>query len=202
MNSLLIQLVLAQPKDLDRTMQILVIVVVGLIYALNAILKAKSGKTQQKEPKQSPARPQRRPSQTMRQPQRQPAAQPHRPARPTEPISPAQPPKRRLARPVLAPQPTAPQALQTPQIPELAVPTTHLKPDIEQLPQYTAQTLKKLQPKRLTRTAERPKAQPPDVSTPILDITDTDELRKAILHYEILGRPLSLRDPSQRMFAL
>jgi hypothetical protein len=181
-------------------MQILVIVVVGLIYALNAILKAKSGKTQQKQPKQPPARPQPKPSQTMRQPQRQPAAQPRRTARPTEPISQPQLPKRKLARPTPAAQP-----LETAEIPQLAVPTAQLKPDIEQLPQYTTQTLKKLkklQTQHLTHTPERPKAQPPEVSASVLDIADADELRRAILHYEILGRPLSLRDPSQRMFAL
>ncbi|MHC4389572.1 MAG: hypothetical protein ACYSX1_13330 [Planctomycetota bacterium] len=177
-------------------MQILIFVIVGVIYALNAILKAKSGKTQQKDVKQRPARPQRKPSQTMTQAQRQPAAQPRRPARPTEPISQPQPPKRKLARPVPVPQPTAPQPLQAAQIPQ---------PDIEQLPQYTTQTLKKLkklQTKHLTRTPERPKAQPPEDSASVLDIADADELRRAILHYEILGRPLSLRDPSQRMFAL
>ncbi|MHC4193421.1 MAG: hypothetical protein ACYSP9_04510 [Planctomycetota bacterium] len=187
-------------------MQILVIVVVGLIYALNAILKAKSGKSQQKEPKQQPpARPQRKPSRTMRQPQTQPAAQPRRPARPTEPISQPQLPKRKLARPTPAVQPTAPLPLRTPEIQGLAVPIPQLKPNTEQLPQYTTHTLKKLrklQTKHLTHTPEKAKAQPPEVSASVLDIADADELRRAILHYEILGRPLSLRDPSQRMFAL
>lgn len=178
-------------------MQILVIVVVGLIYALNAILKAKSGKTQQKDAKQPPARPQRKPPQTMRE------ARP--PVRPTKSLSQLQLPKRKLARPAPAAQQTAPLPHQTAEIPELAFPTPQLKPDIEQLPQYTTQTLKKLkkmQTKHLTRTPERLKVQPPHVSAPILDIADADELRRAILHYEILGRPLSLRDPSQRMFAL
>ena len=29
-----------------------------------------------------------------------------------------------------------------------------------------------------------------------LDYEDSDEIRKAILHYEIFGRPLSLREPA------
>lgn len=33
----------------------------------------------------------------------------------------------------------------------------------------------------------------------LIDHSDTDALRRAILHYEILGRPLSLRDPFERM---
>ncbi|MHC4630619.1 MAG: hypothetical protein ACYS9C_05030, partial [Planctomycetota bacterium] len=34
------------------------------------------------------------------------------------------------------------------------------------------------------------------------DYDDPEELRRAILHYEILGRPLSLRDPSGRIIGL
>jgi hypothetical protein len=34
------------------------------------------------------------------------------------------------------------------------------------------------------------------------DYAEPDELRRAILHYEILGRPLSLRDPSGQIIGL
>ena len=37
------------------------------------------------------------------------------------------------------------------------------------------------------------------VTTPLVDYSDVDALKRAILHYEILGRPLSLRDPFERM---
>jgi hypothetical protein len=32
----------------------------------------------------------------------------------------------------------------------------------------------------------------------VIDRTDTEALRRAILHAEILGKPLALRDPFQR----
>jgi hypothetical protein len=37
-----------------------------------------------------------------------------------------------------------------------------------------------------------------DLPELVLDYTDPDELSKAILHYEILGPPVSLRNPSHQ----
>lgn len=39
----------------------------------------------------------------------------------------------------------------------------------------------------------------PTSSPGLLDYTDADALKRAILHYEILGKPVSLRDPSQQV---
>lgn len=39
----------------------------------------------------------------------------------------------------------------------------------------------------------------PVSSAYLIDSSDADALRRAILHYEILGKPLSLRDPSQQI---
>jgi hypothetical protein len=36
----------------------------------------------------------------------------------------------------------------------------------------------------------------------LIDYGDPDALKKAILHYEILGRPLALRDPLERTTTL
>jgi len=38
-------------------------------------------------------------------------------------------------------------------------------------------------------------------SPPIIDYTDADALKNAILQYEILGKPMALRDPFERTFA-
>ena len=40
-----------------------------------------------------------------------------------------------------------------------------------------------------------------NASPPIIDYTDPDSLRNAILQYEILGKPMALRDPFERTFA-
>lgn len=39
----------------------------------------------------------------------------------------------------------------------------------------------------------------PVSSAHLIDYSDVDALKRAILHYEILGKPLSLRDPSQQV---
>ena len=40
-----------------------------------------------------------------------------------------------------------------------------------------------------------------NASPPIIDYTDPDALKNAILQYEILGKPMALRDPFERTFA-
>ena len=86
------------------------------------------------------------------------------------------------------------------ELPELSVQGPQLESGIEELSEYTSKTLKKLQGKRLGIGAKEPKAK--DVSEPVLDYADRDELTRAILHYEILGRPLSMRGPSERIIGL
>jgi hypothetical protein len=57
-----------------------------------------------------------------------------------------------------------------------------------------------LEPARPLTRARREPATIPALS--IIDYTDPDALKKAILHYEILGKPLGLRDPFQRTAGL
>jgi len=44
--------------------------------------------------------------------------------------------------------------------------------------------------------------EPADVIEPLLDLGDADKLTMAILHYEILGKPVSLRGPSEHIIGL
>jgi hypothetical protein len=87
-----------------------------------------------------------------------------------------------------------------PELSELALESPQLKPAVEELPEFTAQTLKKLQARPLGITPQKPSLE--DVSRPMFEYADSEELTRAILHYEILGRPLSVRDPSQRIIGL
>lgn len=47
-----------------------------------------------------------------------------------------------------------------------------------------------------TATTEKPETT--HVTSALIDYSDADALRQAILHYEILGKPLSLRDPLEQ----
>jgi hypothetical protein len=94
--------------------------------------------------------------------------------------------------------------------PKLGIPIPQFKPElqelpvletrIEELPEFTSAALKELGGRRAEVAAEVPEAeQLPEI---LSDYADPEELRRAILHYEILGRPLSLRDPSGQIIGL
>ena len=51
---------------------------------------------------------------------------------------------------------------------------------------------------QLSRSAELLEPEP----VLVLDLADAEELRRAILHYEILGKPVSLRDRSAQIIGL
>ena len=71
------------------------------------------------------------------------------------------------------------------------------KPPAEELADVTPHLPGPLEP-----GAEGPKTPPAVVAgydpASIIDSADPDALRKAILHYEILGKPIALRDPSEQ----
>ena len=93
---------------------------------------------------------------------------------------------------------------------ELSVPARKVQPDFEELPEietslealpeYTSKTVKGLVSKGKGMADKVPESK--YLSEVLLDYADPDELRMAILHYEILGRPLSLRDPSGQIIGL
>jgi len=94
--------------------------------------------------------------------------------------------------------------------PELGIPTPQLRPELQELPELetkieelselTSRAVKGIGARRGAIPAEVPEAEHlPEI---LSDYADPDELRRAILHYEILGRPLSLRDPSGRIIGL
>ena len=226
MNYFLAQIILAA-RDPDSWMSILVLVLVAAVYGIGAILKVKKGKEEQEQvDEQQIRKPQRKPEggrgvleQFVREIQRafeptegqesRPAAQPARPkvARP----QPA-PTVRKYAdeaKQVSRPKPIIPPA--KPKRPglELSIPAPQVQPDfeelpelqtgIEDLPEYTSKTVEGLLGKR-KGMAEVPESK--YLSEVLADFTDPEDLRMAILHYEILGRPLSLRDPSGQIIGL
>jgi hypothetical protein len=70
------------------------------------------------------------------------------------------------------------------------------EPIVSGLPPIMAEPTETLDPGRVQRKTQREPAgfEP----TTLIDYSDSDALKKAILHYEILGKPLALRDESER----
>ena len=120
----------------------------------------------------------------------------------------AQQPQRKLARPQPAAQKVAAKTERAAQIPtlepmekaKLARPIPQVQPEFQELPDFTSKTVQKLKDKRIDVPAEIPQAK--HLAEIVLDYSDPDELKRAILHYEILGRPLSLRGPSGQFIGL
>lgn len=75
-----------------------------------------------------------------------------------------------------------------------------VEPKLEKMPEYTSKTVKSVGTKGTGASAKVP--QKKQLSEILMDYSDPDELRRAILHYEILSRPLSLRGPVERIIGL
>ncbi|MBA7660547.1 hypothetical protein ES703_68549 [subsurface metagenome] len=228
MNYSLAQIILvAQSRDPGSWMNILVLVLVAAVYGLATILKAKKGKKEQEQEQvdeQQIRKPQRKPEggmglleQFVREIQHAVDPTQERESRPAD-----QPAPKKIAHPQPTVRKYADEAKQAgrvqPRTPpakpkrpglELSIPAPQVQPDfeefpelqtgIEALPEYTSKTVEGLVGKRKVM-AEFPKSK--YLSEVLLDYADPDELRMAILHYEILGRPLSLRDPSGQIIGL
>jgi len=196
-------LVGARNRGAEGWTQILVFVVLAVVYALGSILKARSNKVEQEklQGRKPPPIPPERGRELQKQPLRQ-AGRPIERAERREYQPQVQPAPRKVMRPKPAAekQRIVRQPLKAPEVPEFSFESPQLETGIEELPDYTSKTVKRLGAERLGLAAKAPKVE--DVSEPVLDYADMDALRRAILHYEILGRPLSLRDPSERIIGM
>jgi len=228
MNALLAQLVqVARGNGVEGWMDILVLVLVAAVYGLATILKTKKRKKEQEEQAEEDLtrKPARKPAAGSRGVLEQFIREIQRAVEPTEEresrsaaqqarqkITHPQPAVRKYAaeaKQVSRPKPIIPPA--KPKRPglKLSMPAPQIQPDFEELPEL--QTKMQALPEFTSKTVEGLVGKRKDMpeipeskylSEVLLDYADPDELRMAILHYEILGRPLSLRDPSGQIIGL
>lgn len=221
MNELLLLIILARRNnDVGGWMQILVFIALAIFWAVGGILKAKANKSESGNKGNLPRKPSRKPPLHSREAREQmlkklerPADSAHgqrqqpRPAtqRPRMKFADLQAAVRKFAaeaekafdtepkKPIQKPKPSSP-------------PVSQIKPKKSTLvePMATAfvepvtTAFKGLQDKQEIEPAPMPESSI-YLSGLLIDYADPDELRRAILHYEILGKPLSLRDPSERI---
>jgi len=195
MNALLAQLILAaRGNGVEGWMDILVLVIIAAVYGLGAIIKTKRKKPQEQVEEEMGRKPARKPATGGRGVLEQfvnelrGLAEPAQ-GRESRPIG--QPARQKIARPQPAVRKYAAQAKQAGRV----QPTTRLAK-----PEFTGKTVEGLAGKRKDMAAEVPESK--YLSEVLADFTDPEDLRMAILHYEILGRPLSLRDPSGQIIGL
>jgi hypothetical protein len=203
MSYFLLQIILAaRNSDLEDTgwMQTLFFIILVIFYIAGGILKARANKkiekkeVDQKRPRHEPSKPMPEVSKFLLKilyPQEQPPQKQPRPH--------VRPPQRKVARPQPVGRKVYPKTEKPFELP--------IQPQVGELPELTSEmalaipaTVKKLEEKPTGITAEI--SQPEHLPEPLLNYEDPEKLRRAILHYEILGKPLSLRDPSEHIIGL
>jgi len=205
MDDLLLQIILARRNDdTGGWMNILIVVVLAVFWAIGGIIKAKAKKPG--EPDEQPrGKPVRRPPTHSREAREQMLSRLQRPVGPAkgqrQQSRPAtQQPRMKFADlqaavrkfAVEAEQAFQPQSGQkTPEL-EPALTEQKIPPETVELPEFTDTSIKGLQDKRASEPELMPESE--YLSELLTDYADPEELRRAILHYEILGKPLSLRD--------
>ena len=221
MNNLLAQLILAaRNSDSEDTgwMQMLVFIVLAAFYVIGSILKARANKQQkleQEEPGHKPPESTRGAPKPLAKTLYRQAQRPvgHAPKSQPSPQQ-VQPPRRKIIRPQPVGRKSSiktEQAIKLPTLevletPKVSLPRPQLQADLEELPEFTIETVAKdirlssieaLGAKRIGIAGETPQTK--YLAEILSDYDDPEKLRRAILHYEILGKPLSLRGPSKHI---
>jgi hypothetical protein len=222
MSELLTQIVFsARNGDGESWTNIVFVVGLAIFWAVGGILKAtKAKKTKQNGKEQLTRKPGFKPTDRagvakLKAIQKTAYKQLQRPAERTPYRREPQPQIRPTSRKIVRPQPVAQKfAIKKEQaIPlgtielleesKLSGPSPQVQPDLpelQELPEYTSKTVKGLEGMRIRTPSKTPGAK--YLSEILLDYADPDDLKRAILHYEILGRPLALRDPSGHIIGL
>lgn len=193
MNELLAEvMVAARNRDGEGWMQLLVVAVVAVFYVLGTIFKAKSNKVEQKDEEQPEGTGASGAFQktASRQVQQQPRRKVMRP----QPVGWKFAAEEQEAVRLKTPQP--PRVLKLP----VLTPQVQIQPELEEVQEFIGEPLKPLEDEQLALSAET-EASMASIQ-PLLDYADTEGLKRAILHYEILGKPLSLRGPSEHIIGL
>lgn len=205
MNTLLTKIILdARNYDVEGWMDILVLVIIAVVYGIGSIIKAKRQKLEGQPEGKLPRKPVRRPPAQSRGVQEQlqkRTARPVRPAQPQQYRSVVQQPRVKPAVTRTAAGVSTSQAEKNALLeeilptlePGLTPPKPQIHPDLQQLPEFTSKAVEELEGKRVPIPSTM--SQMGYLSELLLDYADPEELRRAILHYEILGKPLSLRSP-------
>jgi hypothetical protein len=207
MNDFLLQIILAQRSDdVEGWMQILVFIVLAAFWLIAGIIKAKANKTGVRD-EQSHRKPTRKPPVHSKEAREQMLSRLQRPVSSTkdqrqQPRPAAQKPRMKFADLQAAVRKFAVEAEKAFQADTKQETTPEHKPILAE-PKIKAESEEFTEPmdkttKILQETSEASQSFETEYLSELLtDYSDPDQLRRAILHYEILGRPLSLRGPSE-----
>jgi hypothetical protein len=207
MNDLFSQIILARRNDdVESLMNILIVVVLVAFWLIGGIIKAKANKSGAKD-EQSPRKPVRRPPVHSREAREQMLSRLQRPSdsaqvQRQQPRPATRKPRMKFADLQAAVRKFAVEAEKALQAdtqeaaaePKPPLSEPKIKTERVELSEPMTTTVKVLQDKQVSEAEQIFESE--YLSDLLMDYSDPDQLRRAILHYEILGRPLSLRNPS------
>jgi hypothetical protein len=191
MNVLLSQIIFARNDDVENWMNILFVVILMVFWALGGILKARAKNVKEESEEPQSDKPARKQPQTLTDFRNElfkhlGVSHPSGPSSSRQYRRQIEQPRRRITRP----QPTSLSIGTEKKL--ISVPTE------EERSKFTSEPVIELKDKETATHQETPGTTAFAFDS-ILDFTDTDDLRKAIIHYEILGKPLSLRNPGEHI---
>ena len=201
-------IVLARGND-DGWINILIMVVLAAVYGIGALVKARGKKAEDQAQEQQNHKPQRKPStggggileQLFREIQQVAEGKPTGETRPS-----GQTARQQTIRPQAAVRKDAAETKQSrqtaPSKSKLSKPIPQAQPDFDKLSERDTgtQSLPEITTNVVGLSGKRKRRMPSQsaessyLSEVLFDYEDPDELKRAILHYEILGKPLALRD--------
>ena len=207
MNYLLSQIILARRNDdANGWMNILFVVVLAIFWLVGGIIKAKANKSGTGSKDNLPRKPVRKPPLHSKEAREQMLKSLQRPSDSAQgqrqkPRPVTQKPRMKFTDLQAAVRKFAVEAekafqgdtgetVSEPLKPALKEPP--IKAETVELTELIGETVKGLKDKRASKPAQMLESE--YLSELLTDYADPEELRRAILHYEILGKPLSLRD--------
>jgi hypothetical protein len=203
MNDLLSMMILAaRRRGLKGWGNILFIVVVAIFYVIGSIAKARANKGEKQDQEGLGRKPQPRPfkgrgglqKQLLEEERRAVGPEPRRRHGPQ-----VQPQRRRIARPQAAVRKYAAEREEAIKFASLG--GTEKLSEPERLKEGEELVSKDITKRKAEHVAVG-REETEYLAGIVSDYGDPEELRRAILHYEILGRPLSVRGPSERIIGL
>jgi hypothetical protein len=208
-NYILATILLARNEDTGNGgwIRIIVLVVLGLMYVLGGLAKMKANKDSEKEREESRGMPKRQPRYKPLEPTVQPRqAKPKRTPAPMSGVSRITP---KPARQVRRPPETAMHrerkhiAARAPEV-QKGPPKKAFKPKSkveETIPSSVVSSeIGKTESVGIDVPYKQKEEELLFEEMPALDFSDLDTLRNAIIHYEVLGKPLSLREPKRQIW--
>jgi hypothetical protein len=215
MNEILSQIIsAARSNDIEGWMNILIVLILAIFWAIGGIIKAKTKKAKEEGEEQLTDRPARRRRESAMGLQKQ---SPQQPSRERTAAQELHKQYRRqveqLRRKISGPRPiasTTAAGKKSMVFPSFISPEETILEKLKS--EVTPSAEKQLKPEPKIERARKLKDIYADISAEkakaeisiesLLDYTDPDGLRRAILHYEILGKPLSLRHPGEHIIGL